>query len=105
VSVLPSDIAEMFWGFFFIWGLLFAFVIRIIIEKAGAGHVLDNQLQSRITGWGVDLLVVASIIAISMAIIWEFIIPIMLMVILATILTLLFIFYIGNMGRIHIYIS
>ena len=96
IKFLPSDIAEMFWGFFFIWGLLFAFIIRIIIEKAGAGHVLDNQLQSRITGWSVDLLVVASIVAISMAVIWEFFIPIMLMVVLTTILTLIFIFYLGK---------
>ncbi|MFH1013090.1 MAG: sodium/glutamate symporter [Thermoplasmatota archaeon] len=96
VSILPSDISEMFWGFFFIWGLLFAFIIRNIIEKAGAGHVLDNQLQSRITGWGVDLLVVTSIVAISMAVVWEYIVPIMLMVILAAILTLLWVFYIGK---------
>ncbi len=96
VSVLPSEIGEMFWGFFFIWGLLFAFIIRNIIEKAGAGHVLDNQLQSRITGWGVDLLVVTSILAISMAVLWEFIVPIMLMVVLGAVLTFLWIFYIGK---------
>lgn len=93
---LPDDIAEMFWGFFFIWGLLLAFIIRNIIEKAGAGHVLDNRLQSRITGWGVDLLIVTSILAISMAVIWDYIIPIMLMVLVTAALTLLWVFYIGK---------
>ena len=95
-SLLPSDIAEMLWGFFFIWGLLLAFIIRNIIEKAGAGHVLDNRLQSRITGWGVDLLIVTSILAISMAVVWEYIFPIMFMVLVTAAVTLLWIFYIGK---------
>lgn len=95
-SVLPADIGEMFWGFFFIWGLLFAFIMRHLIELAGAGHVLDHRLQSRITGWGVDLLVATSIVAISMAVVWTYIIPIMLIVILTAALTLLWIFYLGK---------
>lgn len=95
-SFLPEDMAEMFWGFFFIWGLLLAFIIRNIVEKAGAGHVLDNRLQSRITGWGVDLLIVTSILAISLAVVWDYIVPIMIMVIITAAVTLLFVFYIGK---------
>jgi len=95
-TILPSDIGEMFWGFFFIWGLLFAFILRNIIEKMGAGHVLDDRLQSRITGWGVDMLIVTSILAISMAIVWEYFIPLMFMVILTASITLFWVFYIGK---------
>lgn len=95
-TVLPSDIGEMFWGFFFIWGLLFAFILRNIIEKMGAGHILDDRLQSRITGWGVDMLIVTSILAISLAIVWEYIIPLMFMVILTAAITIIWVFYIGK---------
>ena len=93
---LPSDIADMYWGFFFIWGLLFAFIIRIIIERLGAGHVLDSRLQNRITGWSVDLLIVTSITAISVTVVMMYIVPIIVMGVLTTIFTLVWIVYLGK---------
>jgi ESS family glutamate:Na+ symporter len=92
----PSDIAEMLWGFFFIWGLLIAFIIRIIIEKIGIGHHLDHELQSRITGWGVDYLVVAAITAISLKVFIDYAIPIFTIALVVGVLTLIWIYYFGN---------
>ncbi len=94
--ILLPDIGEMFWGFFFIWGLLIAFIIRILIEKIGIGHLLDRELQGRITGWGVDFLVVAAITAISISVIIEYAIPIFIISIIVGVLTLLWIYYLGQ---------
>jgi ESS family glutamate:Na+ symporter len=86
----------MLWGFFFIWGLLIAFIIRIIIEKVGIGHHLDHELQSRITGWGVDFLVVAAITAISIKVVIDYAIPIFTIAIVVGVLTLIWIYYLGQ---------
>lgn len=95
-SISPSDIAEMYWGFFFIFGLLIAYIIRIIIEKIGIGYLLDRELQGRITGWGVDFLVVAAITAISIKVVISYAIPIFSIAIIVGFLTLLWIYYFGQ---------
>ena len=95
-QVSPSDLIEMYWGFFFIFGLLFAFLLRKIIEKIGADHVLDERLQNRITGLSVDLLIVTSIIAISFAVVWQFMIPLIIMAAITAAITLFWILYIGR---------
>jgi len=91
-----ADIAELFWGFFFILGLLFAFITRIILEKIGAGHLLNRELQGRITGIGVDYLVVAAITAISIKVLFDYAFPILTIAISVGIITLLWILYFGK---------
>jgi len=95
-KISPSDLVEMYWGFFFIWGLLFAFLLRKIIERLGADHVLDARLQNRITGLSVDLLIVTSIIAISFAVVWKFMIPLVIMAAITAVATLIWILFIGR---------
>jgi ESS family glutamate:Na+ symporter len=94
--VTPADIAEMYWGFFFIWGLLIAFLARTVIEKIGAGYMLDARIQGRITGWSVDFLIVASITAVSLAVAWKFVVPILAMAVAAGVITLLWVLYFGK---------
>jgi len=94
--ISPSDIAEMYWGFFFIWGLLIAYIVRIVIEKIGIGYLLDRELQGRITGWGVDFLVVAAITAISIKVVIEYAAPIFTIAIIVGVVTLLWIYYFGQ---------
>ncbi len=94
--ILPEDISEMYWGFFFIWGLLIAYVVRLVMEKMGAGNIMDSGLQNRITGWGVDVLVVASISSISLRIIGKYALPILFISALTGVLTLIWIFYLGR---------
>lgn len=95
-QVTPSDISEMYWGFFFIWGLLFAFILRKIIEKLGVDYVLDSRIQNRITGWSVDFLIVTSIIAITLSVVWKFIIPLVFMGALTAVITLFWVLYLGK---------
>ena len=94
--IAPSDLAEMYWGFFFIWGLLIAYIVRWIIEKIGVGYVLNIEMQERITGFGIDFLVVAAITAISLTVVWEYMVPIIVISAVTGVLTLLWIFYFGS---------
>lgn len=97
--VLPadlSDITEIFWGFFFVWGLLFSILTRFVIQKIGIDYLLDRETQGRITGVGVDYLVVAAITAISISVVMEYLVPILVIGIATGVATVLWVFYFGK---------
>jgi ESS family glutamate:Na+ symporter len=95
-SILPTDIAKMFWGFFFFFGLLIAILIRLVIKKLDLDYLVDRDIQKRITGWSVDFLIVATITAIELAIVWTYILPISLISLTTGITTVLVVFYLGK---------
>ncbi|MEF8848102.1 MAG: hypothetical protein V5A68_03110 [Candidatus Thermoplasmatota archaeon] len=93
---LPPDLAKTFWGFFFFFGLVIAFFIRWFMNKLGFGYIIDRNIQKRITGWSVDFLLVATITAIELAIVWKFLLPILSISITAGVVTLFVVVYIGK---------
>jgi ESS family glutamate:Na+ symporter len=95
-SFLPADIAKMVWGFFFFFGILFALLIRGIMKKMDLIYLIDREIQKRITGWSVDFLLVATISAIEIAIIWKYILPISIISAVTGFVTLFVVVYIGS---------
>lgn len=91
-----GDVSKMIWGFFFFFGLVVAVLIRVTIEKIGAGYILDRDVQKRITGWSVDFLIIATVAAIQLAIVWTYLLPISIISILTGICTLFVVLYIGR---------
>ncbi len=87
---------------FFLHGLFFAIVIRKAAEMMGVGHLADPGIQKRITGMSVDFLIVASIMGISMGIVNKYIGIIILVTLVITITTYLFIEFfrkrVSNLG-------
>jgi len=75
-SLLPPDVASLVWGFFFFFGLIIAFIIRWLMGKLGVDYLIDPGVQRRITGWSIDFLIVATIMAIKLTIVWAYILPI-----------------------------
>lgn len=94
--ILPSDISKMIWGFFFFFGLVIALFIRFIITKLDVDYVVDRDIQKRITGWAVDFLIIATIAAIELAIVWTYVLPISLISFVTGIITLLVVLYVGR---------
>ena len=69
---IAGTIQGMIWGFQFLFGSVFAILIRVILaklKKAGVIHreYTNNFLQNRIAGFMFDLMVVASIAAIDLS--------------------------------------
>jgi ESS family glutamate:Na+ symporter len=95
-GVLHEDAAAITWGFFFFWGMLVALLIRWVMGKIGVAHLIDPGIQRRITGWSVDFMVVCTVAAIQVAVVWQYIIPISLIGITAGVTTLLTILYLGR---------
>ncbi|MBS3777687.1 MAG: hypothetical protein KGY50_00150 [Candidatus Thermoplasmatota archaeon] len=95
-TILPSDLAKMIWGFFFFFGLVVAVLIRLIIKKMDIIYLIDRDIQKRITGWSVDFLIVATIAAIELAVVWTYLLPITVISLSTGIVTLLVVLYLGK---------
>lgn len=75
---LPSDVGAMLWGFAFFVGLGIALLVKQLFKIVGVDHLSDPGIQRRITGWSVDFLIVATIAAIQVQVVWDYLAPIMI---------------------------
>jgi ESS family glutamate:Na+ symporter len=94
--VVPLDVAKMLWGFFFIFGLGFALLLRGGMAKVGVARLMDPGIQRRITGWAVDFLIVSTVAAIQLPVVWQYIIPIVAISLTAGFMTLGVVLYLGK---------
>jgi len=95
-SLLGPGEARMVWGFFFFFGLMVAFVVKQVMKKADVDHLVDTGVQKRITGWSIDFLLVATLAAIQLVVVWKFIVPILVISLAAGIMTTWVILYFGR---------
>jgi glutamate:Na+ symporter, ESS family len=94
--ILPGPIKALAFGLMFLWGMIIASIIRLILGKLGLTVYIDNNVQRRITGIAVDFMVVATLVAVKVAVVWAFIVPISILSISAAVLTTLFLMYFGS---------
>jgi ESS family glutamate:Na+ symporter len=95
-GLLRPELAATLWGFFFFVGLLVSILVRTVIIKIGYGHMVDPGVQRRITGWSVDFLIVATVMAVQPAIVWQYALPIGTISLVVGVLTTIGIVYLGN---------
>ena len=86
----------MLWGFFFFFGLGISILVRKMMDLLQVGYLIDSGLQKRITGWSVDYLIVATIPAIQIAVVWQFVLPISFIALVNGLLTTLLILFLGR---------
>ncbi len=95
-ALLSFEIASMLWGFFFFLGLIVAFVVKLIIVKADGDYLIDTGIQQRVTGWAVDFLITATVMAIQLVIVAQFILPITVVSAITGIATTFVVIYLGK---------
>ena len=78
------------------WGLFVAMLVRLVMNLIGIGRLIDNDIQRRLTGTTVDYLVVATMMAIQIGVVWKYIVPISGVVIGGVIITLIVVMYFGR---------
>ena len=93
---ISEDVAKSLWAFFFFFGIIIALLVKALINKIGLGYLLDPGVQKRITGWSVDFLIISTIMAIQVVIVWEYIVPILVIGLASGILTTIVVFYLGR---------
>ena len=95
-SFFAADVAAILWGFFFFFGLIFAFITRWLMKKIGVNYLIDTGIQRRITGWSVDFLIVATVMAIQLQIVWNYAIPILTISVTCGVLTTAVVVFLGR---------
>ena len=84
------------WGFNFLWTSLAAMLIRVVVKLLRRGQLMhrgyiNNYQMDRISGFAFDLMIVAGVVAIEINDIKTYILPIVLLSILGTVVTLVYI--------------
>jgi len=95
-KLFPADVAVILWGFFFFFGLVMAFIVRQLMRRLGVDHLIDPGIQRRITGWSIDFLIVSTVMAIQLKVVWDFIVPISLISLTCGILTTVAVIFLGK---------
>jgi len=95
-GMLPPKLGTTLWGFFFFIGLALAILVKVVIKKLGYSHLINPGVQKRITGLAVDYMIVATVMAVQLVIVWQYIIPITVMSVVSGFLTTLAVVYFGN---------
>jgi len=82
---------------FFLHGLITCILLRKLMVRFSLEHLIDNNTQRRITGSAVDFMVVATLMAVQVALLAEFWLPILLVCLSATLGTVLLCFGFGQL--------
>ena len=77
IGPLGVMLMDAFWGINFVFSVFMANFVKFIMKKCRLDHTVDNGTMNRINGLSVDLTVVSSLGAISIAAITSYLVPIM----------------------------
>ncbi|HEY5680909.1 MAG TPA: sodium/glutamate symporter [Pseudomonadales bacterium] len=81
---------------FFVHGLMVCVIMRSLLDRFGLGHYIDDETQRRITGTSVDFMVVATIMSIHFGLLSEFIVPILVVCLAVSAVTVVLCFGLGR---------
>lgn len=83
-------------GMMFFNGMLAAYLVKAIMKKLNIYFLVNTSLLSRITGWASDYLVVCAFMAVELAAVGVWLVPIAVESILITVLTFVVCLYFGE---------
>lgn len=92
ITFIPS-IGPTLGSLVFLYCMIAAHLVKFIMKKLEIDYLLDNRLQTKITGWGSDYLVVSAFMGISINVIAAWIVPIIILVIIVTMIVFAIVLY------------
>jgi len=96
MTSLSPMAGDMTWGFLFFFGLCTALVVKKGMTIIKIDHLIDSDIQRSITSVSIDYLVVTTLMAIQLAIVWTFIVPIVILCVLGGVFTTFIFVYFGR---------
>lgn len=96
LSYIPGFLGSSMSSMMFMNGMYAAYVVKWIMKKLHLDFLQENVLQSKITGWTADYLVVCAFMAVSVNIISQWLVPIFVVVLVITAVTFGVCFYFGQ---------
>lgn len=95
LSYIPGFLGTSMSGMMFMNGMYAAYIVKWLMKKLHLDFLQENVLQSKITGWTADYLVVCAFMAVSVNIISQWLLPIVVVVLITTAVTFAVCFYFG----------
>lgn len=95
-ALIPGTLGEGFSGMVFMNGMYAAFIVKFVMKKLNMEYLQDNVLQTKLTGWAADFLVVAAFMAVQFSVIGQWMIPILIVCIITVVVTLAASIYFGQ---------
>lgn len=96
LSLIPGFLGTSMGSMMFMNGMYAAYIVKWLMKKLHLDFLQENTLQSKITGWTADYLVVCAFMAVSLEIIKDWM-PLMLLISLViTVITAVVCFYFGQ---------
>ena len=83
VGDMGTDLATSLWGISFIFAVLVAMLVKLILKRLKIYHFLDTGSLTRISGTAVDFMVAGAVGAISLVVIGQYWLPIVVIAVLA----------------------
>lgn len=96
LSYIPGFLGTSMSSMMFMNGMYAAYIVKWIMTKLHLDFLQENVLQSKITGWTADYLVVCAFMAVSVNIIRQWLVPIFVVVVVITAVTFGVCFYFGQ---------
>lgn len=96
LSHIPGFLGTSMSGMMFMNGMYAAYIVKWLMKKLHIDYLLENTLQSKITGWTADYLVVCAFMAVSVSVISKWIVPMLIVCAVITVVTFLVCFYFGR---------
>ena len=96
LGLLPSFLGDAMEGLMFMNGMFAAYIVRFIMKKLGLVFLLEDTLQTKITGWTADYLVVCAFMAVGFSILGSWIVPMLIECAVITVITFVICFYFGK---------
>lgn len=71
-------------------GLFVGYLIKFVMNKTGVKKYHDDMMQTRITGWGTDFMICAAFMAVQLAVVGKWLIPILIASVVVAAVTFVF---------------
>lgn len=95
-TLLPGFLGTSMSGMMFMNGMYAAYIVKFLMKKLKLEFLQENVLQSKITGWTSDYLVVCAFMAVSVKVISDWLVPILLVAAATAAVTFFVSFYFGQ---------
>lgn len=96
LALLPGFLGTSMGGMMFMNGMYAAYIVKMFMKWVHLDFLLENTLQSKITGLTADYLVVCAFMAVSVRVIEQWLMPILVVSVVVMVTTFAICFYFGQ---------
>lgn len=96
LGLLPGFLGSSMEGLMFMNGMFAAYIVKFLMKKLHIDFLQEDVLQSKITGWTADYLVVCAFMAVGIGVIGKWLVPILVESAVITVITFVICFYFGK---------